>query len=59
MDAVHFYVRQDNQTVKKAAYVAIGVHLNGQKEVLGMWIGRNESAKYWLGVLNEIKNRGE
>jgi len=58
MDAVHFHVRQDNQTVKKAVYVAIGVKLNGRKEVLGMWIGGNESAKYWLGVLNEIKNRG-
>ena len=58
MDAVHFHVRQDNQTVKKAVYVAIGTRLNGQREVLGMWIGGNESAKYWLGVLNEIKNRG-
>ena len=58
MDAVHFHVRQDNQTVKKAVYIAIGTRLNGQREVLGMWIGGNESAKYWLGVLNEIKNRG-
>ena len=47
-----------NQTIKKAVYVAIGIKLNGNKEVLGMWIGGNESAKYWLGVLNEIKNRG-
>jgi putative transposase len=58
MDAVHFHVRQDNQTVKKAVYVAIGIKLDGSKEVLGMWVGGNESAKYWLGVLNEIKNRG-
>lgn len=58
MDAVHFHVRQDNQTIKKAVYVAIGIKLDGSKEVLGMWIGGNESAKYWLGVLNEIKNRG-
>ena len=58
MDAVHFHVRQDNQTIKKAVYVAIGIKLNGQKEVLGLWVGGNESAKYWLGVLNEIKNRG-
>ena len=43
---------------RKAVYVAIGIRLSGQKEVLGMWIGGNESAKYWLGVLNEIKNRG-
>ena len=58
MDAVHFNVREDNRTVKKAVYVAIGIIVTGQKEVLGMWIGGNESAKYWLGVLNEIKNRG-
>ncbi len=48
----------DNRTVKKAVYVAIGVKLNGKREVLGMWVGENESAKYWLSVLNEIKNRG-
>ncbi len=58
MDAVHFHVREENRTVKKAVYVAIGIRLNGTKEVMGMWIGGNESAKYWLGVLNEIKNRG-
>lgn len=58
MDAVHFHVREDNWTVKKAVYVAIGIRLNGTREVMGMWVGGNESAKYWLGVLNEIKNRG-
>ena len=58
VDAVHFHVREDNRTVKKAVYVAIGVKLNGKREVLGMWVGGNESAKYWLSVLNEIKNRG-
>lgn len=58
MDAIHYNVRQDNAIVKKAVYVAIGIKLNGSKEVLGMWVGGNESAKYWLSVLNEIKNRG-
>jgi len=58
MDAIHYYVRQDNATVKKAVYIAIGIHLNGSKEVLGMWVGGNKSAKYWLGILTEIKNRG-
>ena len=58
MDAVHFHVRQDNLTIKKAVYVAIGIKLNGKKEVLGLWVGGNENAKYWLGVLNEIRNRG-
>ena len=58
MDAVHFHVREDNRTIKKAVYVAIGTKFSGSREVLGMWIGGNESAKYWLGILNEIKNRG-
>ncbi|MFV0239165.1 MAG: IS256 family transposase [Lacrimispora sphenoides] len=58
MDAIHYYVRQDNATIKKAVYIAIGIRLNGSKEVLGMWVGGNESAKYWLSVLTEIKNRG-
>ena len=58
MDAVHFHVRQDAQIVKKAVYVAIGTRLDGYREVLGLWIGGNESAKYWVGVLNEIRNRG-
>lgn len=58
MDAIHYNVRQDNSVIKKAVYIAIGTKLDGTKEVMGMWIGGNESAKYWLGVLNEIKNRG-
>ena len=58
MDAIHYNVRQDNAIVKKAVYIAIGIKLDGKKEVLGMWVGGNESAKYWLGVLNEIRNRG-
>lgn len=58
MDAIHYNVRQDNVIVKKAVYIAIGIKLDGTKDVLGMWVGGNESAKYWLGVLNEIKNRG-
>lgn len=58
MDAVHFHVRQEGRVIKKAVYIAIGIKLDGMKDVLGMWIGGNESAKYWLGVMNEIKNRG-
>ncbi|WP_273328179.1 IS256 family transposase [Vallitalea guaymasensis] len=58
MDAIHYNVRENNAIVKKAVYIAIVIKLDGKKEVLGMWIGGNESAKYWLGVLNEIKNRG-
>ena len=46
------------QVVKKAVYIAIGIRLDGMKEVMGMYIGGNESAKYWLGVLNDLKARG-
>ncbi len=58
IDAVHFNVKQENVIVKKAAYVILGVTTEGFKEVLGIWIGENESAKYWLETLNELKNRG-
>jgi len=58
MDAVHFHVRSDGQIVKKAVYVAIGVKMDGVRDVLGMWVGENESAKFWLGILNGLKNRG-
>lgn len=58
IDAVHFSVREDNHIVKKVAYIALGIDSEGFKEVLGIWIGENESAKYWLGVLNELKQRG-
>ncbi|MEL7568842.1 MAG: IS256 family transposase [Clostridiaceae bacterium] len=58
MDAIHYKVREDKQVIVKAAYVVIGVNLDGQKEVLGIWIGANESSKFWLSVLNDLKNRG-
>ena len=58
MDAIHYKVRKDKQVVIKAAYVVIGVNLDGEKEVLGIWIGANESSKFWLSVLNDLKNRG-
>lgn len=58
MDAIHFKVKQDGAIVNKAAYMVIGIDLDGHKDVLGIWIGENESAKFWLHVLNELKNRG-
>ena len=58
MDAMHFHVRSEGQIIKKAVYIAIGINMEGQKEVLGMWVGENESAKFWLSVLNSIKTRG-
>ena len=57
MDAIHYSVRKDGVVVKKAVYLAIGIDKRGRKEVLGFWIGENESSKYWLNVLNELKNR--
>ena len=58
IDAVHFSVRDNSQIRKLAAYVILAVSLTGHKEVLSIHIGENESSKYWLGVLNELKNRG-
>ncbi len=58
LDALHVSVRQEGFVVKKAVYVIIGVDLEGKRDVLGLWIGSTESAKYWLGVVNELKNRG-
>ena len=57
MDAIYYHVRSEGQIVKKAVYIAIGVNLEGRKSVLGMWIGENESAKFWASVLNNLKNR--
>lgn len=58
LDAIHYPVRQDGRIVKKAVYVALGLDLEGSKDILGMWVGENETSKYWLNVLNEFKNRG-
>ena len=58
MDAIHYKVRTEGRIVNRAAYIAIGINLEGIKEVLGIWIGQNETSKYWLNVLTEIKNRG-
>lgn len=58
IDAVHFCVREDNSIKKLAAYVILGIDQEGIKDILSLQIGENESSKYWLGVLNELKNRG-
>lgn len=58
MDAIHYKIREDHQVVTKAAYVILGINEDGIKEVLGLWVGASESAKYWMGVLNELKSRG-
>jgi transposase-like protein len=56
MDAIHYKVKQDGAIVNKAAYMVIGIDLDGCKDVLGIWIGENESSKFWLSVLNDLKN---
>lgn len=58
IDAIHFSVREDSVVKKVAAYVVLGINLEGKKEVLSLVIGENESSKYWLSVLNSLKNRG-
>lgn len=58
IDAIHFSVRQDSIVSKLAAYVVVGINDSGRKEVLTLEIGENESSKYWLGILNSLKNRG-
>mgnify|MGYP000033128429 FL=1 len=58
IDAIHFSVRDEHIVKKIAAYIILGINDEGKKEVLSITIGENESAKYWLGVLNDLKNRG-
>lgn len=58
LDAIHFHVRSDGRIVKKAVYIALGIDMDGRRDVLGMYVGENESAKFWLSILNGLKNRG-
>ncbi|MDI3548100.1 MAG: putative transposase [Halanaerobiales bacterium] len=58
LDAIHFKVRKDNRIINKAAYSVLGINLEGQKDILGIWVGESESASFWLGVCNDLKNRG-
>jgi putative transposase len=58
LDGMHFKVRDGGKIASKVAYVALGVNQYGMKEVLGIWISESESAKFWMGVLNDLKNRG-
>ena len=58
LDCIVVKVRQDNSVINKAVFLALGINLEGHKELLGMWIAENEGAKFWLSVLTELKNRG-
>ncbi|MCJ7691297.1 MAG: IS256 family transposase [Clostridiaceae bacterium] len=58
MDAVHFKVREENKIATKAAYICMALDMKGHKDILGIWIGEQEGAKFWLTVCNDLKNRG-
>ncbi len=58
MDAIHYKAKEDHRYVTKAAYVVLGITMDGRKDILGVWIGEHESSKFWLNVLNELKSRG-
>ncbi len=58
MDAIVFKVRENSRVVNKAIYLAVGLRQDGKKEVLGMWLGKNESAAFWMSVLTDLKTRG-
>ena len=57
-DALRVNIRDEGHVIKKALYLALAIRQDGQKEVLGMWIEQNEGSKFWLGIMNELKNRG-
>ncbi|MHC6527021.1 IS256 family transposase [Vibrio proteolyticus] len=58
LDCIVVKIRQDKQVINKSVYLALGVNMDGQKELLGMWLSENEGAKFWLNVLTELQNRG-
>ena len=58
LDCIVVKIRQDKQVINKSIYLALGVNMEGHKELLGMWLSENEGAKFWLGVLTELQNRG-
>ncbi|MBP1920911.1 transposase-like protein [Youngiibacter multivorans] len=58
LDDINYHVKQDGAIVNKAVYNILAYTMDGTKDILGMWIGENESSKFWLSVLNGLKNRG-
>lgn len=58
MDAIHYHVRSEGRIVKRAVYIALGIDMDGKKDVIGMYVGENEGAKFWLSIINGLKNRG-
>lgn len=58
MDAIHYHVRSEGRIVKRAVYIALGIDMDGKKDVIGMYVGENEGAKFWLSIINGLKNCG-
>jgi transposase-like protein len=58
LDCIVVKIRQDKRVINKSIYLALGVNMEGRKELLGMWLSENEGAKFWLNVLTELQNRG-
>lgn len=58
LDAIHYHVRSEGRIVKRVVYVVLGIDVDGRRDVLGMYVGENESAKFWLSIINGLKNRG-
>lgn len=58
LDCIHVKGRDNHTIINKAVYLAIAVNMSGQKELLGIWVGKNEGSKFWMQVINELKNRG-
>ncbi len=58
LDCIVVKIRQDKKVINKAIYLALGVNMEGHKELLGLWLSENEGTKFWLNVLTELQNRG-
>ena len=58
LDAIHYKVKQDHQYQTKAAHVVLGITMDGRKDILGVWIGKHESSKFWPNMLKDLKSRG-
>lgn len=58
LDAIHYKGKQEGKVTSKAVYIALGIRSDGYKDILGLWVGENESSRFWLSVCNELKNRG-
>ena len=58
LDAIHYKVKEEGRVITKAAYTCLGIDLEGRKEILGIWVGESEGAKFWLRVCSELSHRG-